>query len=511
MSLFANQLEDLHVTALACMAVVIVVCAIRWYTDPLRAIPTVGGSPLPGLSYLTVRYAPPDFKEILKEGYRKYPDSAFKIAHHLNQWVVVVSGRRMVEELRKRPDDELSAHLGKREFLQSRYSFEAPLMSNRYHVQVMKEKLARTLPDIVPDALDEISLAVKEHIVATDHEWTSICVMPATQNIAARAISRAFVGLPLCRNPDYVAQAIDFTSCVAKDAGVFRAVPSVFKPFVSLFVHNVKNHTNLAVPHVRPVIEGMKASAESGGARNEKPNNMLQFLLDKAPENESLAVIVQRLLVLNFAAINTSANAAAHVLYRLAEDPKLLVPLREEIEQSIATDGWTITALNKMWKLDSILRETLRHHPANLLSMYRKAVKDITLCDGTRIPRGTVVTAAADAMHHDEAVLKNADTFDPFRYARMRSATDDGGLKYQFTSTSPEYIAWGYGLQACPGRYFASYELKATLAHIILEYDLKLGGSGVRPADVSFGYGMNAVPAPDGCVLFRKRGMSSPS
>ena len=54
------------------------------------------------------------------------------------------------------------------------------------------------------------------------------------------------------------------------------------------------------------------------------------------------------------------------MLYHLAEDPKLLAPLREEIEASIATDGWTAAALGKMWKLDSILRETLRHHPANL-------------------------------------------------------------------------------------------------------------------------------------------------
>ena len=60
-------------------------------------------------------------------------------------------------------------------------------------------------------------------------------------------------------------------------------------------------------------------------------------------------------------------------------------------------------------------------------------------------------------------------------------------------------------------RYFAAYELKAALAHIVLEFDLKLGGDGVRPADLSFGYGMNAVPAPDGRVLFRKRGPPSPS
>ena len=35
-------------------------------------------------------------------------------------------------------------------------------------------------------------------ICVSDAEWTSIRVMPAMQNIAARATSRAFVGLPLC-------------------------------------------------------------------------------------------------------------------------------------------------------------------------------------------------------------------------------------------------------------------------------------------------------------------------
>ena len=80
--------------------------------------------------------------------------------------------------------------------------------------------------------------------------------------------------------------------------------------------------------------------------------------------------------------------------------------------------------------------------------MKRIAVKDVTLCDGTRIPRGTVVAAAADAMHHDEAVLKNARTLDAFRYARMRSTVPEESARHQFASASPEYIAWGYGPQA---------------------------------------------------------------
>ena len=72
-----------------------------------------------------------NFKKVVEEGYRKarplpsscspylcsltwplrwhwqYPGSVFRVAL-LENWIVVVSGRRMVEELRKRPDDELS-------------------------------------------------------------------------------------------------------------------------------------------------------------------------------------------------------------------------------------------------------------------------------------------------------------------------------------------------------------------------------------------------------------------
>ena len=76
--------------------------------------------------------------------------------------------------------------------------------------------------------------------------------------------------------------------------------------------------------------------------------------------------------------------------------------------------------------------------------MGRKAMKDITLRDGTRIPRGTLVQVASYALHHDGSRLVNADTFDAFRYARMRGGTGQS-LKYQFTSTSPEYVSFGHG------------------------------------------------------------------
>ena len=57
-----------------------------------------------------------------------------------------------------------------------------------------------------------------------------------------------------------------------------------------------------------------------------------------------------------------------------------------------------------------------------------------------------------------------------------------------------------------PGRHFASNELKAILGHIILNYDLKLGGDGSRPPAIHFA---TAVVLPQGGrIIFRKHGGS---
>ena len=54
-----------------------------------------------------------------------------------------------------------------------------------------------------------------------------------------------------------------------------------------------------------------------------------------------------------------------------------------------------------------------------------------------------------------------------------------------------------------PGRFFAANELKAMLAFMVVNYDLKLAGDGARPANVFFG--SSVVPAPSGQLMFRKR------
>ena len=74
-------------------------------------------------------------------------------------------------------------------------------------------------------------------------------------------------------------------------------------------------------------------------------------------------------------------------------------------------------------------------------------MKDVTLRDGTLIPRGTLLGAPAAAIHHDERKYAAPDVFDPFRFARMREIEGEG-TKHQYVNTSNNYVPFGVGRHA---------------------------------------------------------------
>ena len=80
------------------------------------------------------------------------------------------------------------------------------------------------------------------------------------------------------------------------------------------------------------------------------------------------------------------------------------------------------------------------------MSIFRKAMQDVVLVDGTLVPKGTLICAAAYSAHHDDTNYIGADGFDPFRFARMRSAAPESeDSKYQFVTTADTFLGFGHG------------------------------------------------------------------
>lgn len=71
--------------------------------------------------------------------------------------------------------------------------------------------------------------------------------------------------------------------------------------------------------------------------------------------------------------------------------------------------------------------------------------------------------------------------FQGFRFHEKRLASEESQYKDQFTTTSPRQMHFGYGRQACPGRFFASAAIKCIVIHILEEFDIKLVDESGRP------------------------------
>ncbi|KAI0778803.1 cytochrome P450 [Trametes elegans] len=490
--------------ALTGLAAAVVFYVYRWWTDPLHAIPTVGGSSVPFLSYLSARKFMPNGKRYIEEGYKKYPRSAFKVPL-LDKWMVILSGPKMVEEVRLTSDKVLSFSESTEQAMQLKGSFSREFIDDQYHTGIIKDKLTRSLPAILPDVIDELNLAVPQHIPAKEDEWLAVPIMEAMRQIIARASSRIFVGVPTCRNQEYLDLAINLTIVIASDGLFYSRYPDFLKPWLSRYWSNASKSLEKSMQYLGPVISQRRAMMEKWKTNDwsDKPNDFLQWIMDmEVTKGNSDKSIAERVMIMNFAAIHTSSNSISHVFHRLADHPECIQPLREEIQTVIADEGWTKAAMGKMWKLDSVLKEAQRYDGIGLVSMPRLALQDVTLHDGTFIPRGTSIVVASAGAHHDDNYYANASVFDPFRFSRMREL-DGESTKHQFVNTSPTYLTFGHGKHACPGRFFAANEIKSLLAFILLNYDFKkLNDDDQWPVDH---WGFNIIPAESGKLLFRRR------
>ena len=69
-----------------------------------------------------------------------------------------------------------------------------------------------------------------------------------------------------------------------------------------------------------------------------------------------------------------------------------------------------------------------------------------------------------EEIHYDEELQgQNPNEFDALRHLKKNSAT----------RVERNYLPFGLGKHACPGRHFAVNEIKFALHHLLLKYDIK--------------------------------------
>ncbi|KAJ7458519.1 cytochrome P450 [Mycena latifolia] len=477
---------------------------VRFRLPDLEFIPAMGPSGI-FTSYLGAHAYLRNAPQIIQEGYNKYKSGVFRVPYW-DKWVVVVSSPSLVHDLRQSRDEDLSAVLGFGAIFAAKYTLGSAFVTDDYHVKVIQSSMTRSITARFTDIRDEVSAAFQDEVHIIGDEWTFVPALASSLRVISRASNRLFVGLPLCRDPEYINLTVEFANNVMKSAKRINLFPHFLKPIVGPTLSHLARDIARAKKHLIPLIEErLRLEEENGPNWSERPNDLLSWLLEYAESDErNPHNLTQRVLMVNFVAIHTSANSFTQALYHLAESPEYATPLRHELEAAIREYGWTKNAMSKCIKLDSFLRESQRFNGASAVNINRIVVNPngFTFSDGTYLPRGTFLAAATHATHHDEMYYENPNVFDGFRFAKMREATEQGSIKHQMVSPDESYLSFGLGRHACPGRFFAVNELKLMLAHILENYDTKLEGT-MRPPTEWFGTMAGANRSAN--VLFRKR------
>lgn len=112
-----------------------------------------------------------------------------------------------------------------------------------------------------------------------------------------------------------------------------------------------------------------------------------------------------------------------------------------------------------------------------------------------------MVNIPAYDIANDPDYFPNPETFSPYRYLNMSETSPH---RYHFTSISDDFLAFGGGAHACPGRFLAAYEIKIMIIELLTHFEMKfLKGQQARPESIY--YDMSIIPNDKADVLIKRR------
>ncbi|PKY61565.1 cytochrome P450 [Rhizophagus irregularis] len=210
------------------------------------------------------------------------------------------------------------------------------------------------------------------------------------------------------------------------------------------------------------------------------------------PNNISCPYLLDRIYLIIFASIHTTAIAITNVILSLASRPEYMQELYEEqlkVHKETNVNGIIpFEALSDMKKLDSFIRETLRLS-VNVAGIDHLVKKDYTFSNGLQIPKNCITSIYIDDVYRDEP-----KSFEPFRHLDINIAS----------KVTKNFLTFGNGKHTCPGRQLAVNNIKFFMHNVILKYNFRTVSSKIEE---SRGTGFTALPVETSTagVIFEKR------
>ncbi|KAI0409325.1 cytochrome P450 [Xylaria palmicola] len=449
---------------------------------------------------------------------KKLTREAYARNKHSMYWVQTGDMERLVlpsvhiEELRKLPESHLDSRMAVVERNQGWYNRVDIILKSTAHVDVCRTQLVQNLGQITDDQISTLDAIFRREMKACyqDEDIHSFNAAETFLNIVNRTVARALVGEGLCDDDKWLKLCLDTTVNTGRLCRDLQPWPSQMRPIVCRFLTARRN-----LDRDFSASQEILSQAIKSRRRGDGNVDILQWLIDRHEgeyDQAGLSFLTNQTLFVAIAATRSTASSIVNTLFDLVAHPEHQEVLRSEIQAALAPHGgWRLGAIQEMKRLDSFIKESQRLHHHLLLSFNRKVRQPLTLSDGTAIPPGTFIsTPAYWAARDASAFPPTGDGFEPWRWSDLRAEAERKGLSavpYLASTPSPHNLHWGYGRNACPGRFMAAVEVKLIIAWILWNFDVSFPlGQTTRPENLFIDE--RVLPDPTQQIRFQRRARS---
>ncbi|KAI8330781.1 cytochrome P450 [Chlamydoabsidia padenii] len=222
-------------------------------------------------------------------------------------------------------------------------------------------------------------------------------------------------------------------------------------------------------------------------------DDLLQYVLKMHPmKNDDVTIesLTSYIQIMFFVGVLTTVGSTIAIINIIAKDASIIKALREEQEKAlndeIETQGLgDTTAIDRnafliknvthiykrLAKLDSLIREFFRYGVRELGHSHTNVgTENIVLKSGAIIrPGEEVFINLWDVHQQTEEETDQMDEFHPFRYVGRQTSS---------TKVGKDFMLFGVGKHACPGRWFAIHQIKGIITCLIRNYEMTSLESG---------------------------------
>lgn len=332
----------------------------------------------------------------------------------------------------------------------------------------------RRLNGWIPTIVDQADVAIDELARCLGDEEQVVDLYPVGRRLVLHIVVRAFFGERMVARADEIDDLFQ------------RPQDYLESPAIRQFPHPFPGTRRSRVRDDRRAMDAI-IDAEIADRRRRPtgdPLDVLEVLVQDGSLSD--AEIRDQVVTLIGAGYDTTAASLAWMLWCATLAPGLWAHLRDEADQVLgplgSPDAPGPAELRRLDLADRVMRETLRLHPAGVISP-RGAAVEVALGDRV-IPKGTLILWSAHLAGRDPVAWPDPLRFDPDRFHQL---TDD-----QQAVADAAWVPFGRGTRRCIGFALAQMELTLIIARLAQRLD-------VRPT-------AHEPPRPVGMVVNRPTG-----